>query len=85
MTDDDRALGRRRYDDPRSDDHDLLVRIEERLRVLPELVARVVALETWRSEVAGEQRANARTIAIIVACSTGLTALAVELVRRFGG
>ena len=80
----DRALGRRRYDEHASD-HDLLVRIDERLKVLPDLLTRLVALETWRSEQAGETRANARTIALIVAGASTLTGLAVKLAEKLLG
>ena len=77
-------------------DHDLLVRIDERLNSMQTLFAgvltRVGALETWqrgvdqwRAEQDGERRANARTIAAIVACSSGLTAVAVKSVEKLLG
>lgn len=34
-------------------DHDLLIRIDERLKILPELVARVTALETIHNRRVG--------------------------------
>ena len=84
-------MGRRPYDGQITTDHDLLVRIDERLtthltafttftlesvRDRESIRGRLDRLEDWQKETEGERRANARTIAGIVASSSALTALA---------
>jgi hypothetical protein len=91
-------FGRRDYDHPVTSDHDLLVRIDERLsthlmaylsflqqyaRDLAQTETRLASLEQFRAESDGAARANAKTIAAIVGASSGLTGLAIWALQHF--
>jgi low affinity Fe/Cu permease len=93
----DETLGRRGYDGIVSSDHDLLVRIDERLSThmlahtqfvqqyatdRATINARIQRLEDERSERAGSERANARFLTLIITGSSIVTAAAVKLAER---
>lgn len=93
----DPSLGRRDYDGVISSDHDLLVRIDERLgthmlahaQFLQQYAtdrattnSRIQRLEDDRSERAGAERANARFIALVVGCASVATAAVVKIAEK---
>ena len=90
-------MGRRAYDAHITTDHDLLVRIDERLgthmlahsQFLQQYAtdratteSRLKRLEDERSERAGAERANARFIALVVGSASVSTAVVVKIAEK---